>query len=159
MYYNARLEKSFLMDEFAKPPTVPSFTFIGDTTSMKRAVVPSVQSTPVAEREYKSRMIGGNEHFDVEREPKSESENVRVESVRKFEVEEKRISAKSVVDFDDPLRLKASADNDEVFASKTAEPTSDLSFTEVPLKENNFRTALQDTVLSYSPFIEVRIIV
>lgn len=153
MYYNAKLEKSFLMDEFAKPPTVPSFTFIGDTT--KRAVVISSRTGKRSENESMSQADEINKNNRITTKLESEIEIVKGECYRKSESEDKRTSNKSIVDFDDPLRLKASSDNDKISTSETAELTNNLPFTEIPLKENNFRIALEDTVLSYSPFIEV----
>lgn len=152
MYYNAKLEKSFLMDEFAKPPTVPSFTFIGDTT--KRAVVISSRTGKRSENESMSQADEINKNNRITTKLESEIEIVKGECYRKSESEDKRTSNKSIVDFDDPLRLKASSDNDKISTSETAELTNNLPFTEIPLKENNFRIALEDTVLSYSPFIE-----
>lgn len=153
MYYNAKLEKSFLMDEFAKPPTVPSFTFIGDTT--KHDVVISTGTDQRSENESTSQSdeVNRSNRIAIKLEP--EIEIVKGECYRKSESEDKRTSNKSIVDFDDPLRLKASSDNDKISASENAELTNNLSFKEISLKENNFRIALEDTVLSYSPFIEV----
>lgn len=142
MKYNAKLEKSFLLDEFAEPPTVPVFTFIGDTTSPKRNALPIVaqitakQAVPSSAKESK-RTAGESTKKDT---PRSE---------------DKRVSSKSVVPVDDdPLHLAASRPDDESHSNDDA--PEELSFAEVPMKRNKFKAALRDTVLSFSPFIQVR---
>lgn len=141
MYYNAKLEKSFLMDEFAKPPTVPSFTFIEEIVSPKHAAAKFNQSfdlsrrTPVEEKRF----------------PENKPDSGKCE--RKFDLEEKRASTKSVVDHDDPLHFNSKIDDDDVFSLN--QDSSELSFKEEPQQQNKFRMALRDTVLSYSPYIVV----
>lgn len=149
MYYNAKLEKSFLLDEFAKPPTVPSFTFIEEIVSPKHGNLKHFLNF-----ETSSKKSENEEKIKVEKNVSDcKPENVKTD--RKIDLEEKRTSAKSVVDHDDPLHFNSRTDDDEVFITSSDNESSNLSFKEVPLKQNNFRTALQDTVLSYSPYIVV----
>lgn len=146
MYYNAKLEKSFLLDEFAKPPTVPSFTFVEEVVSPKHGNLKFYQSLNLSKKGSETSSEGKNQNEKSTGDAKPEN----------LKCEEKRISTKSVVDHDDPLHLKSKSDDDEVFTTNSENSeSSDLSFMEVPLKQNNFRTALQDTVLSYSPYIVV----
>ncbi|XP_065212151.1 putative 1-phosphatidylinositol 3-phosphate 5-kinase isoform X2 [Planococcus citri] len=139
MYYNAKLEKSFLLDEFAEPPTLPSLTFIEEIVSPKHGSSKFNQSFDLSRR------------TPVEEINLPESKPESAKSERKFDLEEKRISAKSVVDHDDPLHFNSNIDDDDVFSPN--QDSSDLSFKEEPQQQNKFRMALRDTVLSYSPYI------
>lgn len=63
--------------------------------------------------------------------------------------EEKRTNVESVSDFSDPLHLYLNLD-DEVFSTGSGQ----LSVAELPLT-NRFRKALDDTILSSSPYLQV----
>nr|CAD7398245.1 unnamed protein product [Timema poppensis] len=65
--------------------------------------------------------------------------------------EEKRMNVESVSDFSDPLHLYLSLD-DDVF-STGQQNGQQLSVAELPLS-NHFRKALDDTILSASPFLK-----
>ncbi len=154
MCYNAKLEKSFLMDEFAKPPTLPSFTFVGDVSSPKRGILSpgdSFCSTPLVKREpQRAEMKPENRQMPEDVEKGKRDEGTKLES-------DIRTSIKSLVaHFDDPLHANSNSRDDDASSASSPSISSNLPFAEVPLKQNKFKAALQDTILSFSPFIEVR---
>jgi hypothetical protein len=80
---------------------------------------------------------------------------VRIGSKEKSLSEEKRMNVESVSDFSDPLHLYLNLE-DEVFSSGNQSTGSGqlLSVAELPLT-NRFRKALDDTILSSSPYLQV----
>ncbi|XP_067015555.2 1-phosphatidylinositol 3-phosphate 5-kinase [Anabrus simplex] len=77
----------------------------------------------------------------------------RISSKDKSPSEEKRMNVESVSDFSDPLHSYLQLD-DEVFGSEhhSGSPLEQLSVAELPLS-NRFRKALDDTILSFSPYL------
>nr|CAI5827442.1 unnamed protein product [Callosobruchus analis] len=131
--YNWRLEKSFLMDEFAMPPN-PRCEFLDDS---------SKENSP-------GFMDPKRGEFPPDEEKKEERIPIRrSQKEDKMEQNEgKKIIVEKVEDFTDPLH---SYKTDE-------EPTSgkkssvDLKVAELPLA-NHFRKALNDSILCLSPYI------
>ncbi|KYQ54129.1 Putative 1-phosphatidylinositol-3-phosphate 5-kinase [Trachymyrmex zeteki] len=119
--YSWRLEKSFLMDEFAKPPSPKDNSFL-DETSQK----------------------------DFSNDEKTE----KLESY-KISSEEKRIYGESISDRSDPLHQYLNEDDEDVF-NRTSPTGQRLSVADFPLF-NKFKKALQDTVLSVSPYLKFSI--
>ncbi|CAH0546520.1 unnamed protein product [Brassicogethes aeneus] len=118
--YNWRLEKSFLMDEFAQPPNTKC-EFLDDSKENSPKLP---DAKPIA--------------LDVKL---SESTPVKGE---KIEHEGKKILSEEIKDFTDPLH--STYDNSE--SQKT---TEQFSVAELPFS-NNFRKALDDTILCISPY-------
>lgn len=144
MKYNAKLEKSFLLDEFAEPPAVPSFTFIGELTSPKRTVKSC--NKHFCEKNNESLMNDCTTH----EKSKHDSESVS-------RIEDKRVSMKLIVESDDPLHVNQNAEDELTSPDAVETISNNLTFTEVSIKQNKFKASLQDTVLSFSPFIEASI--
>jgi 1-phosphatidylinositol-3-phosphate 5-kinase len=85
----------------------------------------------------------------------SKTQAVRTGSKEKSLSEEKRMTVESVSDFSDPLHLYLNLE-DEVFHAGNQSTGSGqwLSVAELPLS-NRFRKALDDTILSSSPYLKV----
>lgn len=115
-HYNWRLEKSFLMDEYALPPKDDIFDDSKDNS-------PSLPPASAA--------------------PKSKPNDVKVAT--NIIVEERGISKEPVENFSDPLRDLES----DVYKTSGKEK---LSVAELPFS-NEFRKALNGTILSVSPYI------
>lgn len=176
--YNWRLEHSFLMDEFAQPPLHTDVNFFKDDLSpekIKHEKSPlcskSVNSYLPSEAYNKSKF--DDENFlsspsakkikNMDKENKSleelsndhpseyEKQSMGCSKEKMVNSDEKRINVESISDFSDPLHLYMNLD-DEVF-SETGTGQS-LSVAE-PSQSNKFRKALDDTLLSISPFIKV----
>ncbi|XP_069701423.1 1-phosphatidylinositol 3-phosphate 5-kinase isoform X2 [Periplaneta americana] len=83
----------------------------------------------------------------------NKTQPVRIGSKEKSLSEEKRMNVESVSDFSDPLHLYLNLE-DEVFNAGTQSSGSGqwLSVAELPLS-NRFRKALDDTILSSSPYL------
>lgn len=180
--YNWRLEHSFLMDEFAQPPMNTDVNFFKDDLSPEKS---KYETTPLGSRSVnnylptetynKSRFE--NENFlsspsakkikNMDKENTSSEESSKELSTSDYEKQsmvcskeklassdEKRINVESISDFSDPLHLYMNLE-DEVF-SETGTGQS-LSVAE-PSQSNRFRKALDDTILSVSPFIKVTLV-
>lgn len=85
----------------------------------------------------------------------SETPPLRIGSKEKSLSEEKRMNVESVSDFSDPLHLYLNLE-DEVFHAGNQSTGSGqwLSVADLPLS-NRFRKALDDTILSSSPYLKV----
>lgn len=85
----------------------------------------------------------------------SKTQPLRIGSKEKSLSEEKRMNVESVSDFSDPLHLYLNLE-DEVFHTGNQSTGSGqwLSVAELPLS-NRFRKALDDTILSSSPYLQV----
>lgn len=115
-HYNWRLEKSFLMDEYALPPKDDIF----DDNKENSPLLPPANVAP-----------------------KTKPNDVKVST--NITVEEKGISKEPVETFSDPLRDLES----DVYKTSGKEK---LSVAELPFS-NEFRKALNGTILSVSPYI------
>lgn len=122
--YNWRLELSLLLDEFARPP------------SPKPSIFDSKDQSPVKNENPPNALdIDANPH-QIESLPKID--------VRKS-IEEKSVTKENVHDFSDPLRATD-------LSPSTFDPESSVEFAvEMPV-DNRFKTALNSTVLSVSPY-------
>lgn len=150
--YNWRLEKSFLMDEFAQPPISKMDEFFND----------SKESSPdmILNRNIADKIVFPKKIFEEEspeytiteyKEKKSsslpEKKVCEGENVIKNILDEKKVLTKSVEDYSDPLH-----------SYLTGEETNDksnsvqLSVQELPFS-NKFRKALDETMLSVSPYL------
>ncbi|XP_023718004.1 1-phosphatidylinositol 3-phosphate 5-kinase isoform X3 [Cryptotermes secundus] len=83
----------------------------------------------------------------------SKKQTVRIGNKEKSLSEEKRMNVESVSDFSDPLHLYLNLE-DEVFSvGNQSTGFGQLSVAELPLT-NRFRKALDDTILSSSPYLQ-----
>ena len=129
--YSWRLEKSFLMDEFARPPSPPTDSFFEEPAQDEVWSVPE-----------RGKQAGDNRAV----------EKMRISSKDKSLSEEKRMNVESVSDFSDPLHQYQNLE-DEVFNTSNGSGQC-LSVAELPLS-NRFRKALDDSILSSSPYLKV----
>lgn len=116
--YNFRLEASFLMDEFAQPP------------SPKPSIFDSKEHSPMDGHKMKN-------SGSIKSEDKSGNSSVK---------KEKTIQVENVADFSDPLRATH-------LSPSEFDPTNDIEFAVQNLYDNKFKTCLNSTVLSISPFM------
>lgn len=163
------------MDEFAQPPLHTDVNFFKDDLSPEKII--KHQKTPLggkSENSYIPSEAYNKSKFDDEnflsspsakKIKNSDKENKSLEEhsseyekqssgcskEKMVHSDEKRINVESISDFSDPLHLYMNLD-DEVF-SETGTGQS-LSVAE-PSQSNKFRKALDDTLLSISPFIKV----
>ncbi|XP_046687146.1 putative 1-phosphatidylinositol 3-phosphate 5-kinase, partial [Homalodisca vitripennis] len=163
--YNWRLEFSFLMDEFAEPPTLGDDNFFQDDDhSPKKEKL--LTSSPLNDNFINSQSMqqlrnsGGSRSPSVKRVKSADKENresdeslsdrTKLSGKEKSISDERRMNVESVSDFSDPLHLYMNLD-DDVF--KKSNNGQSLSVSE-PAKSNRFRKALDDTLLSVSPFLK-----
>lgn len=126
--YNWRMEMSFLLNEFARPP------------SPKPNIFDSKDYSPCAENQNSTSSLPNTPNGQQEKN----NTNNRVKKTEK-KSDEKLVTKENVQDFSDPLRaadLTPSAFNSE----------SSVKFAVEQPCDNRFRTALNSTVLSISPF-------
>ncbi|KAL1517363.1 hypothetical protein ABEB36_001133 [Hypothenemus hampei] len=121
--YNWRLEKSFLMDEFALPPN-SRMEFLDESKDNSPQEL-NFKGTTVWEKPDK----------------KTASDLSETQSVS----EHKKILVQSVNDHSDPLQS-----GEDKVRDNTSEET--LTVTELP-QENNFKKHLEDTILCISPYV------
>ncbi|XP_046386822.1 1-phosphatidylinositol 3-phosphate 5-kinase isoform X2 [Ischnura elegans] len=171
IHYSWHLEKSFLMDEFAMPPAPlpPDSELFGD----------SLCSTDGAPTQDQNLECNGEENDNrevLQSEKKSTpSPSIRMAGKEKAAEDRKTVAAETVSDFSDPLHSYLSVGSatspdvlnsekggdaeknpqqsevedliDEVFSSNR------LSVASNPRESNRFRKALDDIVLSASPYL------
>lgn len=126
--YNWRLELSLLLDEFARPP------------SPKPSIFDSKDQSPVKNEEPLSILI---EHEPIESDLPPIENSPRIDA--KKANDEKTVTKENVQDFTDPLRATD-------LSPSTFDPESSVEFAvEMPV-DNRFKTALNSTVLSVSPY-------
>lgn len=138
--YNWRLEMSFLLNEFARPP------------SPKPNIFDSKDYSPCGEADGDSKAVAktmhSNSESDVQQMEKSQTNNNVAQRSKKLpekKPDEKLVTKENVPDFSDPLRAIDIAPN--TFSSENI-----VKFAvELPC-DNRFRTALNSTILSVSPF-------
>ncbi|XP_044581623.1 putative 1-phosphatidylinositol 3-phosphate 5-kinase isoform X2 [Cotesia glomerata] len=132
--YSWRLENSFLMDEFAKPPS-PKDYFLNEKISLRRNSL---------------------ENFEEEEDGKirvKKMESVESEKKGKDKVEEKRSHGESVSDLSDPLHQYLNEQDDIVLPNNSS---LSLSVADLPLL-NKFKKSLDGTILSFSPYLKFSI--
>ncbi|UYV73171.1 PIKFYVE, partial [Cordylochernes scorpioides] len=134
--YNWRLEKSFLMDEYAMPPL-----------GSEDMVADEFQSSSVTSREVVTNVVRPAE-LEISHST-SHLELVRDEAA-------KTIEKKYVEDFSDPLRSYLQMEEDLGAAAVTSPASSHslLRVASMPLT-SQFRKGLDGTILCCSPFITV----
>ncbi|KAL3284887.1 hypothetical protein HHI36_019023 [Cryptolaemus montrouzieri] len=133
--YNWRLEKSFLMDEFAQPPDHKCEFF--DESKENSPTLDDAQNNDklqkineeVAKKDIKEKLL-----IDEKVQYGSQTSN-----------EERNLTVESVNDFSDPLHSTY-----KIEVSSTDQQA--LSVSELPFS-NKFRKALDDTILCISPYI------
>lgn len=146
--YNWRLEKSFLMDEFAQAPSHKSDKFFDDGSSK--------ESSPDfhVNKAIKYTNNTDNKLEDQEKLESTFSANKNSEHKEKntnnnrTSNDEKKLPIESIEDFSDPLHLYLTI-QDDVFGPNNSQQ---LSVAELPFS-NKFKKALDDTILSVSPFL------
>lgn len=132
--YNWRLEKSFLMDEFAQPPNPKEDEFFGDGSSK--------ESSP--DFHVNSDTKDKNVIPDIFQQ-KINADAKKTEHNRS--AEEKKLPVKPIEDYSDPL-------HSYLTGNVVAEDSMDhLRVAELPFS-NKFRKALDETILSISPYLQ-----
>lgn len=134
--YHWRLELSYLMDEFAQPPSITNDSFFEEPTSSDQLVHQNSQSKL-------------NQKLNVD-------QSVSLKSRRRNSSDQpdttKRVTAESIIDFSDPLHqyltLGEEANNVQGNGAQC------LAVAKIPYL-NQFRKALDDTILSVSPYLKV----
>lgn len=127
--YNWRMEMSFLLNEFARPP------------SPKPSIFDSKDYSPCSEIAQHSTPVSVNTPPTA---PERNSSNQRAKRPEK-KTDEKMVTKENVQDFSDPLR--AADLTPSVFDAKCS-----VKFAVEQPCDNRFRTALNSTILSISPF-------
>lgn len=139
--YNWRFELSFLLNEFARPPSPKPNIFDSKDYSPCADIILSTQksmekSADKSTQENASPVIGVRDRSDSgtsqQRQKKPEKKS-----------DEKMIAKENVQDFSDPLRATIIA---------PSVPESSVKFAVEQPCDNRFRTALNSTILSVSPF-------
>lgn len=132
--YNWRLEKSFLMDEFAQPPVSRNDAFFNDS----KETSPNVEVEKFELPRKKCEILETSPEQDIFIDKKITSEESK-----SFIDSEKRPAVEAIEDFSDPLHSN--------WIPKT-ESENFLSVQELPFS-NKFRKALDETILSISPYL------
>jgi 1-phosphatidylinositol-3-phosphate 5-kinase len=141
--YSWKLEKSFLMDEFAMPPSVPNDIFFADE-ELKEPKDGNSESHPVVSKSCPdgstvAKLGDGKEKRKMQSRTASKEKGL-------CGVEDKKTEA--VVDQSDPLHQYLTGEN-----QAAGEDAQQLSVATLPLA-NRFRKALDGTVLSSSPYLQ-----
>ncbi|KAK9877229.1 hypothetical protein WA026_016976 [Henosepilachna vigintioctopunctata] len=143
--YNWRLEKSFLMDEFAQPPE-DKCEFFDE----------SKETSPTMESKTSAEKFHANNLKKYDYTSQDTLKNFFKESIHNHDVdsplvptsnEDRNLTVHSVNDFSDPLHSSYQTDE-----SSNVEYQQALSVSELPFS-NKFRKALDDTILCISPYI------
>ncbi|KAF5299848.1 hypothetical protein FQA39_LY11385 [Lamprigera yunnana] len=144
--YNWRLEKSYLMDEFAEPPNSKDEFF--DDSKENSPDLP-VSKTQISDENGKSKLdLFSESENDAEFFNASTKNTLpNLNKVENEKPEERKISSESISDFSDPL-LSCNAE-DDIFKRNNSEK---FSVAELPFS-NTFRKALDDTILCISPYM------
>lgn len=125
--YNWRMEMSFLLNEFARPP------------SPKLSIFDSKDYSPCSEN------VQHSTSFAITGAAQEKNNtNLRVKKTEK-KVDEKLVTKENVQDFSDPLRATE-------LAPSAFQSESPVKFAVEQPCDNRFRTALNSTILSISPF-------
>lgn len=141
--YNQQLERSFFMDECAMPPPVPDDEVFGIGEESGHS--PSPRS---AIRSQSS--VGNRSALETSSAVKKVPQSDRTaEHDGEKPVKDKRCETKCVDDHSDPLRSYQKFEDDSIFEPQG----SQLKVANLPL-DNQFRLALDGTVLSVSPSVK-----
>lgn len=144
------------MDEFAQPPSFADDNFFREDENNRRELKPAPlvdsSNTPTSPELFQAKVEPEMKKTkSVDKENKSEADKVKVLGKEKSISDERKMNTESISDFSDPLHSYMNLD-DEVFK----EPNNGqlLAVSELP-QSNIFRKALDDTILSVSPFLKV----
>lgn len=135
--YNWRLEKSFLMDEFAQPPDYKCEFF-----DEGKELSPIQISKRITEKSCKE-VSNRKEELILKNNISQNDEKIPFST--QISNEDRNLTVQSVNDFSDPLH--SSYDNDSSIMEQ-----HQLSVSELPFS-NKFRKALDDTMLCVSPYV------
>lgn len=126
--YNWRMEMSFLLNEFARPP------------SPKLNIFDTKDYSPCSD-------AGGHQQSTTPETPTNPEKNHSVQRAKKSDKksDDKLVTKENVQDFSDPLRASDPIPN-------AYESESPVEFAVETPRDNRFRTALNSTILSVSPF-------
>lgn len=135
--YNWRFELSFLLNEFARPPSPKPNIFDSKDYSPCGDIILGADKATASDTA--SPIIDGRErtYSGTQQRPKS----VRCDK----KPDDKAITKENVQDFSDPLRATVIA---------PAVPETTVTFAVEQPCDNRFRTALNSTILSVSPFVQ-----
>lgn len=168
--YNWRLEKSFLMDEFVQPPNPKADEFFSDGSSKESSpdfnVNLEIKETSSQSNENKTKDAQNKDntkleksftqketHFDyavlAKKDEDNDSTKEKTNSSTRSSNDEKKLPTESIEDFSDPLHLYLNVE-DDVFKTNN---NQQFSVAELPFS-NKFRKALDDTILSISPYLK-----
>lgn len=137
--YNWRLELSFLLDEFARPPSPKSSIFDSKDHS------PSKGDDDVeSDEELQQQQKVDNVVIPAQNLTTLITKAVAIKAERKND--EKTVNKENVKDFSDPLRATD-------LPLSAFDPEMSVEFAVETPYDNRFRTALSSTVLSISPFV------
>ncbi|KAK9746951.1 FYVE zinc finger [Popillia japonica] len=155
--YNWRLEKSFLMDEFAQPPNAKDEFFDESREGSPTLAKPPSSIENEADALLRNRKISkGSQISNLNIFDENENDTevfVNTEDTKpKIEVvisgtEEKKIVSEVIKDYTDPLH---SYNKEDEIMQKTS--SEKLSVADLPFS-NHFRKHLDDTILCISPFL------
>lgn len=130
--YNWRMEMSFLLNEFARPP------------SPKLSIFDSKDDSPCSENSRQNSKPISAGTIEIGTEKNINSSQQRTKKTDK-KPEEKLVTKENVQDFSDPLRATD-------LVQHTSGADSPVKFAVEQPCDNRFRTALNSTILSISPF-------
>lgn len=131
--YNWRLELTFLLDEFARPP------------SPKPSIFDSKDHSPSRnEDEEEEEFIEDTTETRLNKNNSTAPGTVTMKHEKK--TEEILVTKENVQDFSDPLRATD-------LSPSAFDPETSVEFAVETPYDNRFRTALSSTVLSVSPFV------
>lgn len=168
--YNWRLEKSFLMDEFAQPPDPKTDEFFDD--SSKESSPDFHLNRDIKDKDnlittmFQQKNKNQNASIDIKEKGKKKSllyvllyvyncilekkTNEEENNTSNKTNEEKKLLTKSVEDYSDPLHSYLT--HDDVLDDKN-NSFQQLSVAELPFS-NKFRKAIDETILSTSPYLQ-----
>ncbi|KAK4877008.1 hypothetical protein RN001_009514 [Aquatica leii] len=146
--YNWRLEKSYLMDEFAQPPNSKDEFFDDSKENSPDLPISKIQF----DNDNKSRIdlfldIENDTEFFSSSTKSGVLDSVKTLQTKNEKLSSQKIAAESTSDFSDPL-LSCNLE-DDVFKANNSEK---FSVAELPFA-NSFRKALDDTILCISPYM------
>ncbi|KAJ1521305.1 hypothetical protein ONE63_002983 [Megalurothrips usitatus] len=165
--YHWRLELSYLMDEFARPPNIACDSFFDEKRS-SRSSIDSVSSSPEGKQANAGIAIDGQQCSTPVNEEtlsrnshpkpnlKSSVDTNAASKIRRRNSNDqpdtmRRATAESICDFSDPLHQYLNL-GDEVSNVQTNNAQC-LAVAKIPYL-NQFRKALDDTILSVSPYLK-----
>lgn len=149
--YSWRLEMSFLMDEFCRPPPSKDNSFLDEDNLSPPQIEHKKESdcdeVKKAEQDVVLRCVDGNWEMD----------KVKLSSEKKS-TDEKRTYGESIIDQSDPLHQYLNQEDeirDEALNANAKLSPHDqaLSVADLPLL-NKFKKALEGTTLSVSPYLK-----